>query len=155
RRPPPTSRGGVMGSRKIALLILIAAMAASELCLQPVSAQQVHRNGFEARVPSWVRGAADAQFKEIAHDISERTSHSGQFSEHIQLDAGQGTHIQYVYVVGKAPIVDELNIAVWVKANRPGIQLQARVVLPNERGATLDDHLTTILRGDTYQLAGR
>ena len=80
-----------MGRRKIALFILVAALAASVLCLRPVSAQQVHRNGFEARVPSWVRGAADAQFKEIAHDISERTSHSGQFSEHIQLDAGQGT----------------------------------------------------------------
>lgn len=144
-----------MGSRKIALFILIAAVAVSVLQLQPVAAQQVHRNGFEARVPSWVRGASDAPFKEIAHDISERTSHSGQFSEHIQLDAGQGNMIQYVYVLGKAPVVDELNIAVWVKANRPGIQLQARVVLPNERGATLDDRLTTMLRGDTYQLAGR
>jgi hypothetical protein len=144
-----------MGSRKIALCVLVAALAVSVLMLPPVAAQQVHRNGFESRVPSWVRGATDAQYKEMAHDISERTSHSGQFSEHIQIDAGQGTYSQYVYVLGKAPIVDELNIAVWVKANRPGIQLQARVVLPHEKGATLDDRLTTVLRGDTYQLAGR
>lgn len=144
-----------MGSRKIALLVLLAAMAVGVLTLQPLSAQQVHRNGFEARVPTWVRGAADAQFKEITHDISDRTSHSGQFSEHIQLDAGQGSYIQYVYILGKAPVVDELNISVWVKANRPGLQLQARVVLPNERGTTLDDRLTTVLRGDQYQLAGR
>src|SRR5262249_34024481 len=122
---------------------------------RPADGQQVHRNGFESRVPSWVRGVGDAQFKEIVHDMSERTSHSGQFSEHIQLDVSNNGFLQYVYVLGKAPVVDELSISVWVKANRPGIQLQARMVLPNERGTSLDDRLTTVLRGDEYQLAGR
>src|SRR5262245_2113438 len=144
-----------MGSRKIALTVLAAGAFVSLWSIRLAEGQQVHRNGFESRVPSWVRGVSDAQFKEIAHDMSERTSHSGNFSEHIQLDVGNGGFLQYAYIVGKAPVVDEMGISIWIKANRPGIQLQARLVLPNERGTSLEDRLTTVLRGDEYQLAGR
>jgi hypothetical protein len=144
-----------MGSRKIALTILSALAVVCVLAVDPALAQQAHRNGFETRVPAWFRGSADSSYRELAHDISDKTSHTGQLSEHIQIDAEQGNAIQYMYALGKATICEELNISVWLKANRPGIQLQARVVLPRERGNNLDDRLTTILRGDQYQLSGR
>src|SRR5262249_39908935 len=55
-----------------------------------------------------------------------------------------------------APVSDELSISVWVKANRPGVQLLARVVLPHERNPQrIDEPLTTVIRGDLYQLTGR
>jgi hypothetical protein len=118
--------------------------------------QQVHRNGFEARDTSWLKGKADAAFQETAHDISEETAHTGQFSEHIRLTAEPGSFIHYYYPTGRAPVSDESSFSIWVKANRPGVQLLARVVLPKERSATsLDEPLTALVRGDTYQLVGR
>ncbi len=115
----------------------------------------MHRNGFETRI-SWAKGGADAGFDEITHRIDDRDPRTGQGAEHIELDAKPGTFIHYAYPVGNAPIGDELRAAVWVKANRPGIQFMARVVLPNERDPkNLDHRLTTYIRGDVYQQTGR
>ena len=42
---------------------------------------------------------------------------------------------------------DELNVSLWVKANRPGIQLLCRVVLPQEHDPqNLDQPLTTLIK---------
>ncbi len=115
----------------------------------------MHRNGFETRV-GWIKGGADAAFQEITHRIDDLDPRTGQGSELIELDVKQGSFIHYAYPIGKAPIADELRAAVWVKANRPGIQFMARVVLPNERDPkNLDYRLTTYIRGDTYQQTGR
>jgi hypothetical protein len=144
-----------MGSRKITLTVLSALAVLSVITIGQVAGQQVHRNGFETRVPAWFRGSADSKYRELAHDISDKAFRSGQLSEHIQINAETADPVQYMYALGKAPICEELNISLWIKANRPGIQLQARVVLPHERAANLDDRLTTILRGESYQLSGR
>jgi hypothetical protein len=124
--------------------------------LELAQAQQVHRNGFETRNPAWLRGPADMAFKEIVHDVTDQTAHSGQFSEHIQINAEQGNYVYYVYPTAHAPLGEELAARVWVKGNRPGAQLLARLVLPKERNPNnLSEPVTTLLRGDQYQLAGR
>lgn len=118
--------------------------------------QQVHRNGFEGRETSWIKGAADAPYRETAHELTEVTAKSGQYSEHIQLTAEQGHYIHYLYPTAKAPLGQELSAGLWVKSNRPGTQLLARLVLPKERNPNnLEESLTTLLRGDTYQVVGR
>jgi hypothetical protein len=120
------------------------------------SAQQMHRNAFESRTTYWKRGKSDAPHKEIVQEITAQSSHSGKQSEHIQVQAEQGTNIYYYYPVGKADLLDALMLSVWVKANRPGAQLSVRVVLPRERTPeNLDQPTTTLLRGDTYTQAGR
>ncbi|MBY0525180.1 MAG: hypothetical protein K2R98_17370 [Gemmataceae bacterium] len=135
------------GPIAIALLLAILNLAPG---------QQSHRNGFENRAPAWVKGAADTACKETVHDITEQTAHSGQFSEHIQLTCETGNLVGYYYPVGRAPVTDELSASLWVKANRPGTQLMARVVLPRERKAdSINEPLTTMIRGDQYQLVGR
>ena len=116
------------------------------------------KNGFETK-PGWSKGGFDTTYEETAHRIDDREPHNGQGSEFIELDVKQGKengYIHYVYPVGKAPIADELRIAVWLRANRPGIQIGARVVLPSERDPqNLNFSLTTYIRGDTYQQVGR
>src|SRR5688572_11901204 len=72
----------------------------------------IHRNGFESK-PMWTKGGFDAPYQEIAHKIDDREPHNGQGSEFIELDAKQGTHIHYQYPIGKAPINEELRIALW------------------------------------------
>lgn len=119
-------------------------------------AQQIHRNAFENPKPVWLKGAADVTFQEIEHTITDQGAHDGQNSEYIKLNAEQGTHIYYQYPTGKAVISTELNASIWLKSNRHGIQLLARVVLPNERDpSNLDAPLTTLLRGELYRLSGR
>jgi hypothetical protein len=118
--------------------------------------QQIHQNRFEGRDPAWLKGAADAAFHETAHGVTDQTAHTGDHSEYIELTAEQGSYIYYVYPVGRAPISDELSARLWLKANRPGVQLMARVVLPRERDPNnLDGRLTTLIRGDAYQYVGR
>src|SRR5437868_13556837 len=95
--------------------------------------QQIHRNGFEAREIAWRKGTADAHDRELAHEITDTTAHRGQYCEHLQLTAEQGSSIYYYYPMSRAPICDDLTASVCIKANRPGLQLMARLVLPKER----------------------
>ncbi len=118
----------------------------------------MHKNGFEAKV-GFSKGGADAVFDETAHKIDDREPHSGQGCEYIDLDIKQGNYIYYVYPVGKAPIAEELRAALWVRANRPGIKLMARVVLPNQRDpSNVQNVLTTYIesdKGNIYEQAGQ
>jgi hypothetical protein len=121
----------------------------------PCFGQQIHRNSFETSRTSWTKGSADAAYEETAHDMTDQAAHEGQRSEHIQIKSQDGSHIYYYYSTANAPIVDELTMSVWVKSSNPGIQLMARVVLPKEPNpASLQDRLTTVIRGDVYRKVG-
>src|ERR1700680_1929060 len=100
-------------SKKFVLLtFLTLVLGVAALVLGPADrghAQQVHRNGFEGRETAWMKGPADAAFHETLHEMTDLTAHTGQFSEHIELAAEQGSYIYYVYPVGRAPIGDELT----------------------------------------------
>src|SRR6266446_9052433 len=113
--------------------VFLLTMAAASIFLGLVQAQQIHRNGFETRQTCWIKGGADSAFREIVHDITDAMQRTGQYSEHLQINAEQGTKIYYYYPTSKAPIGDELSLNLWLRANRPGMQLMARLVLPKER----------------------
>ncbi|MCS7045675.1 MAG: hypothetical protein NZO58_04900, partial [Gemmataceae bacterium] len=122
----------------------------------PVAGQQVHRNGFELPRTSWIKAASDAVFDIASHHVTEQGAHDGQRSELLRLNVKSGTFIHYQYVLGKAPVNDELAGSVWLKANRPGIQLMLRVILPNERDPdNLENRLSVLLRGDEYRHVDR
>jgi hypothetical protein len=118
--------------------------------------QQIHRDSFEAAEPVWIKGPKDAKVREIAHRMTDEHAHTGQKSEFIHVEADSGSYVHYVYDVGRAPIQEDLTASVWVRANRPGIQLLARLVLPNMRNPDRpDEPMTTLLRGDVYQQTSR
>jgi hypothetical protein len=118
----------------------------------------MHKNGFDTRI-GFSKGGADAAFDEIAHKIDDREPHNGQGCEYIDLDVKQGKFIHYIYPVGKAPISEELRAALWLRANRPGIKLMARVVLPNQRDPNnVQNVLTTYIdndKGNIYEQTGQ
>jgi hypothetical protein len=118
----------------------------------------IHRNGFETK-PSWTKGGYDAEYNEIAHRIDDRDPHNGRGSEYIELDAKKGTFVHYIYPVGKAPITEELRATLWLRANRNGMRIMARVILPRERDPNNVDYVLTTLigddNGDMYQQAGQ
>ena len=139
-----------------AALILTVGLGTLSLVGVAAQGQQSLQQGFEGRDPLWTPGAADAAYKETVHRITEDFAKGGRRSEYIELEAEPGSYIHYAYDVGKAPIADELNVSLWVKANRPGVQLLCRVVLPREHDPqNLDQPLTTLIKADEYQITGR
>jgi len=134
--------------------VVLATAAASVLGL--ATAQQIHRNGFETRETGWLKGAADAPFQELVHEVTDATARTGQYCEHIRVHAEAGSYVYYYYPTSKAPVSDELSVSLWLKANRPGLQLLGRLVLPKERNPkNLDEPLTVMLRGDNYEETSR
>jgi hypothetical protein len=152
------ARGRLAGGLGI-LALLLGGLLAVGLS----QAQQIHRNGFETLKMGWLKGGFDAPYQENAHVISDEVAHDGRHSEHLKLDVqprpGAGDNppfIHYAYPTGKAVIGEELAASIWLKSNRAGMQLMARVVLPRERDPqNLDQLLTTYIRGDIYQQVGQ
>jgi hypothetical protein len=119
--------------------------------------QQIHRNGFEASRPGWLKGGFDAPYDLKTHAVTDQIAHEGRQSEYINLLAKTGRYVYFTYPTGKAVVGEELSATLWLKANRPGIQLLARVVLPRERDPNnLDYVMTTYVRSpDVYQQVGQ
>src|SRR5204863_204368 len=104
----------------------------------------------------WGIGTTDAKNESAIHVNTDQGAYSGLQSQLAYLKVLSGTQILFQYPLGKAYITDELNGGLWIKANRPGVELKARVILPNERDErVIEAPLHTFLGGDTYQNAGR
>jgi hypothetical protein len=153
-----------MTSRRLAGGVgVLALLFGSLLALQLAQAQQIHRNGFETMKLGWIKGGFDAPYEEKAHDITDQVAHAGRYSEHLRFDAkprplasDSPPFIHYAYATGKALVGEELAASIWLKSNRSGMQLMARIVLPRERDPqNLDQLMTTYIRGDSYQQVGQ
>jgi hypothetical protein len=131
---------------------LVGGLALVLLPQRGARAQQILQYGFEARGPVWVQGGWDAPYKEVAHRLTDEHAHGGQRSEHIRTQAEKGTHIYYTFPVSRAPVTDDLHVSLWIMANRPGVQLFCRVVLPRERDSTnVGQPMRVLLRCEPYQ----
>ena len=128
--------------------VLALAFAGGGIC------QQMLQYGFEGRNAVWVPGPHDAAYKETLHSLTSDHIHGGQRSEAIQIDAQNGSYIHYTYNLGRAPVTEDFNVSLWVRANRPGVQLLARVVFPKEFDPkNTGQPLTALLPGERYQIA--
>lgn len=137
-------------------ITLAVLSAVGSLAVFGAGGPQVVQERFEGREPLWAKGAADAAYRLAVHETTDEFAHRGHRSEHLKLEAEQGTHIHYTFAVGRAPVGDDFNAGLHIKANRPGVQLLARVVLPRERKAdSVEEPLTVLLRGETYLNTGR
>jgi hypothetical protein len=156
-RPHPTAsqEGKDMRSWRWLLAGLVF-VAAGLFLLDPavLRGQQIKEDGFEvlARGPAWKAAGTDANPREMVHELTTETAHGGQRSEHIRVKVEKGTFVHYTYDIPRAPITDELTVSLWLKSNRPGVQLLCRIVLPRERDpANLEAPLTTLVRCEPYQ----
>jgi hypothetical protein len=116
------------------------------------TAQQILQDGFETREPTWVPRGHDAAHKVLAHQRTDQTAHGGQRCEHIQIQAEKGSYIHFSYDVGRAPINEDLVVSLWLKSDRPNVQLFCRVVLPNEADPDhVGQKMTVLVRCEPYQ----
>ncbi|MBW8884650.1 MAG: hypothetical protein JF612_07705, partial [Planctomycetia bacterium] len=91
----------------------------------------------------------------VAHDRPLRESHSGQSCEYFRLTVGSGTFLPLVHSIGRAPLIQEFKPTLFVKADRPSLQLMARVVFPRNLDRGTGQPITSLLRGDMYTDVGQ
>jgi len=111
--------------------------------------------GFEGPTVSWQQAGADTPHRIEFHSRIQGEAHVGQGCERIRLAAGHGSYVYLAHPIGRAPVIDELLISVWVKSDRAGIQLLAQVVLPRTRHPRTGAPFTVLIPGTTYTQVGR
>lgn len=74
-------------------------------------------------------------------------AHRGNASESIRIEAGNGSYVHFRYLLDPMPVHDDLRPRIWVQADRPGVQLQAVVVLPRSLHPRTGQPLRTMIAG--------
>lgn len=143
-------------NRSALLLPLVSLVTFSFLLLFPRLSPAQLRDSFEGRDLTWhISKEADCGVRILTHDRPLRDAHSGQSSEHFQLTVGQGTFLPIVHPIGRAPLIQEFRPRLFVKADRPSLQLMARVVFPRNVDRGSGQPITSLLRGDMYTDVGQ
>ncbi len=109
---------------------------------------------FEGPQASWQPGEADLEYRVERKERVSGDAHAGHGSELIQISGSLGTYAYFTHDVPAARIVAELTPSVWVKANRPGIQILARVILPQSLDPRTGKPIATLVRGSSYSSVG-
>ena len=123
-------RLGRPGQVSVAMGLIVTLVVASRGDGQNDAATGELRDGFETAQTIWQQEATDATVKLIDHDRSARAAHGGRLSERFQFDAGPGSRFFVSYALPQILIADETTVSLYVRANRPGVRIYCRVVLP-------------------------
>jgi len=131
---------------------VIWAICITVLCPTPAVAQ--FRVPFEAPETSWQLADRDCSVRVVRHERTLDQAHSGQASEWLQMQTGQGTFVHWVYRLPASRVIDEWTARLWIRSDQTGLQLLARVVLPRSKDPRTGGALKTLLAGTMYQQAG-
>ena len=86
--------------------------------------------GFEASEASGAMRAGTSVSCSAASAV-QGNAHGGNGCEWIRVEGESGgTHVYFAHDVGARVVINDLEASVWVKSDRPGLQLMAQVVLP-------------------------
>ncbi len=140
--------------RKFWYVLLIGLTVPVGLDPSPLAAQPTRWDSLESPLPSWKGHSSDAPHRILRHQRVRQEVHSGQWAEAISLTAGRGTQIYLAYDAGQARVIDELQFSLWLRADRPGLQIAARVVLPRTAEAGEGEPLKVVVYGQLYQEVG-
>ena len=115
--------------------------------------QAAMRENFESPETSWRFAAADAPYRLHQHQRVGNQSHWGHGSEQLRLALGAGTYAFVEHDIDQPRVIEELKATVWVKSDRPGVQLFARVVFPRAKDND-GQPVTALIQGSAYTNAG-
>ena len=131
-------------------LSLLGTVIASRLQAAPTSV-----NSFEGPTTSWKIGDTDSAIEVRDHARVRRPVHSGLWSEKFHLFSSGGSFVYAATSIEKASVIEELSFSLWIRADCPGLQLAARVVLPRTRNPETGNALTLKIYGSAYHDVGR
>jgi len=122
---------------------------------QPDQGPTAWYEAFEGPQPSWQVAGTNAQYRILRHQRVREQAHGGNACETIQIAAEGGTYLNLAHRVDNPRVIDELRVTLWLKANRPGLQLAAEVVLPRSLDPRTGQPLATLLLGANYTAVNR
>jgi len=111
--------------------------------------------GFEGPRSSWREAGSDAQYRIIRQERVTNEAHAGNGCEMVAVEGAMGTYVYLEHAVGRPPVIDELQPSVWIRADRAGLQLAVRVVLPRTADPRNGAPLSTLVHGKAYTDVGR
>jgi hypothetical protein len=114
------------------------------------------RESFESTLPSWRLREADCGVRQLAQQRTFQQSRSGNGSEYLRLTVlNQGTFIRVAHPIGRAAVIAELAPSVWVKSDKPNVQMMLRAVFPKTIDDATGEPLADFILGDSYTDVGR
>lgn len=109
---------------------------------------------FEGSETSWSERGGDVQYRIRTHRRSDEQAHGGRTSEYIAVEAGNGSRIEMGRRIPPARVIDELELSLWVKSDRPGIRMLGRVVLPRTIDPRTGEAAWLVVGGSSYSAKG-
>jgi len=103
---------------------------------------------------AWRDAGGDTNYRIEQHEWSSTETRTSRPSEYIRLAAGYGTRVYLAREIPPASVIDELQAEVWLKSDRPGAQILARVVLPRAGQSSGGEPLSVLIRGASYTRPG-
>ncbi len=137
-------------------LLILGALPNHSAAQGPAALGQPNwREDFEGPNPSWTEAGGDAQYAIVQHQRVRGAAHAGQGCEWFQINGQGGSTAFVAHEAGQPRVIDDLRPSVWVRADRPGLQFVAEVVLPRSIDPRTGKSLTTSILGTSYTEAGR
>ena len=130
------------------------ALALLAIWCRSAPAQDTWHEAFEGPDISWRPAGGDMQFRADVQRRVQGVAHSGSGCEQLQVTANNGSTIYFSHAVPPARIFSELTAGVWLRADRPGIQIFARAVLPHTPDPQTGGPATVLLPGGSYSQVG-
>lgn len=130
------------------------AFAAGLLLPSVACAEGTLHDGFDSPEASWRVSLSDVRHRVELHERVRQQPHTGQWCEHVRLGGDNGSFVYMSYPVDRSRIIAELVASVWLRADRPGLQLLARVVLPRTIDPSTNRPATILVPGDSYMKVG-
>ena len=96
-----------------------------------------------------------AQYRVQLHERIRGEAHTGDGCERLRIVGEGGSEAWIAHAVGRPRVIDDLLPTLWIKADRPGIQLAARIVLPRSLNPRSRQPLTAVVYGSSYTTVGR
>ena len=81
-------------------------------------------------------------------------AHTGHSSEQLRVAGTNGSYIDFSHPVPPSRISPELGVSVWLKSDRSGLQVLARVVLPGMIDPRTRQPTSIFIRGTSYAQVG-
>ena len=138
----------------MAVSAVLMALSVASLRGEDETTEAIH-DGFETPQVVWSREVTDAKVQLLAHDRSNRARHEGLSSERIQFEAGTGSAFYYSYALPQIVVTDPLQVGLYVRSNRVGVQLLGRVVLPADTDPDTGEPSFVLIPGTIYDAADR
>jgi len=110
---------------------------------------------FEAAETSWRGVGANVPNRILDHRRIQGEAHTGKASEWLRLAANNDSNIQIAHDVGRPRVIDELMPSVWIKSDRAGLQIAARILLPRTIDPQTGRPQVAIVTGSSYTDTGR